>query len=153
MADLSEGKEFTEFRYFSFTDLETREKIFQPSIEARLINAHTGNSALVRILIDSGAQDTLINAELAKILGINLTTCPEEEVKGIGGRKKGRYHPVEITIIKNGEKVQVPKAYFVKDLGTTAIFGQLDFFSKYVIQFNFPNLSFWIKRLPSTDDM
>lgn len=146
------GRGWTDFKYSSFTDPDTREKIYQPTIETRLIN-HNGDSDLARLLVDSGAQDTLVNADIAILLGIDLSKCPEKEVKGLGGKTMGRVHPLKIQIVKNNETIEVPEVYFVKELGTTGILGQLDFFNKYVVQFNFRSLSFWIKKLPIGDDL
>lgn len=144
---------WTRFGYTSFSDPESRELIYQPTIEVRLRNSHNGGSDIARLLVDSGAQDTLIHADLAIPLGINLATCERREVKGLGGITHGRIHSLEIEIIKNREKIIIPEVYFVEGLGTTGILGQLDFFSKYAIEFNFRDLLFWLKRLPSADDL
>lgn len=101
-----------------------------------------------RMLVDSGADDTLINADIAPILGIDITKCPERQIGGITGSSIGYMHQVNIEILEFKD-VLVVDAVFVPGLGTSGLLGQTDLFARYHIRFEKNRLSFSLKKIPN----
>lgn len=100
-----------------------------------------------RMIVDSGADDTLLNADIAPSLGINLLTCLDQKVGGITGSSTGYIHKVNIEIPELGGVIEVD-AIFVPKLGTSGLLGQRELFSKYDVQFQKSKLKFYLRKVP-----
>ncbi len=85
--------EWVPCRYSARLDWQTYKTIHQPMLKVRL---SVGTFTMpTEMLVDSGAQDTLLHADLAPVLGIDLSTCPTIPVGGITGRREGYIHTVD----------------------------------------------------------
>lgn len=86
-------------------------------------------------LIDSGADRSLFNTQIAQILGLDLTDNPTEDFGGIeGGNLKAKLHKVTVQIVGLNEEIEV-LAGFIDSSGVAAILGQDGFFDAYKIKF------------------
>jgi hypothetical protein len=135
----------TTFPYTSHTDRVTFDTIYRPLVPVKL-SVGTTNLPL-SFLIDSGAYATVINAEIAPALGIDLASCPLHWVEGIGGQVEGRLHGVRIYVGKFKRPMDIC-AVFVVNLGIDGLLGQRDFFRNYYVRFEQPECSFTIEEVP-----
>ncbi len=86
-------------------------------------------------LIDSGADRSLFNIQIAERIGLNLNNAPEEFFGGIeGGILKAKLHKVKMQIVGISEEIEILVG-FVDSGGVAAILGQEGFFDAYRIKF------------------
>ena len=86
-------------------------------------------------LVDSGAAATLINAQYAQELGIDLQSGKRIPFQGIKGTPAiGYEHLIKIRLTHDSREVTVP-CYFMPDLQISALLGQAGFFENYKVLF------------------
>ena len=86
-------------------------------------------------LVDSGAAATLINAEYAQELGIDLESGKRIPFQGIKGAPAiGYEHLIKIRLTHDSHEFAVP-CYFMPDLQISALLGQSGFFENYKVLF------------------
>ena len=86
-------------------------------------------------LIDSGADRSLFNIQIAERIGLDLTDAPEEYFGGIeGGNQKAKLHKIKLQIVGMSEEIEI-LAGFIDSSGVAAILGQDGFFDSYRIKF------------------
>lgn len=86
-------------------------------------------------LIDSGADRSLFNIQIAEKIGLDLIGASEEYFGGIeGGNLKAKLHKVKLEIIGTNEEIEII-AGFIASSGVAAILGQDGFFDAYKIKF------------------
>lgn len=86
-------------------------------------------------LIDSGADRSLFNIQLAEILGLDLDKAAEEIFSGIeGGSLKAKLHKVSLKVVGMSEEIEI-LAGFIDSAGVVAILGQDGFFDAFKIKF------------------
>lgn len=89
----------------------------------------------VYALIDSGADRSLFNIQLAEVLGLDLDKATEEIFSGIeGGGLKAKLHRVNLRIVGISKEVEI-LAGFIDSSGVVAILGQDGFFDAFKIKF------------------
>jgi len=97
-------------------------------------------------LVDSGADKSLFNAEIARELGINLSGADEEDFNGIeGGKLPAKVKEVYIQVIGDNEIFSIPVG-FIENLGFLGILGQQGFFDKFFVTFNRRKLELELKK-------
>ena len=118
-----------------------------PLIPIRVFD-ETGDSSLeILALLDSGADKSLFNAEIAKVLKIDLSTASEENFTGIeGGVLKAKVKTIHLQMVRDTEIFEVPIG-FIENVGFSAILGQEGFFDKFSITFNREKLEIEIKKV------
>jgi len=105
----------------------------RPYIRIRLSGARVSRE--VYALIDSGADRSLFNIQMAEILGLNLDKAPEEIFSGIeGGSLKAKLHQVRVQIVGMSEEIEI-LAGFIDSSGVVAILGQDGFFDAFRVKF------------------
>jgi len=88
------------------------------------------------VLVDSGADTCIFDAQIAEILKINLKIGREQKVSGITGVAESYYiHPVTITV--GGWKYKI-EAGFLPAIGKFGygVVGQKGFFDIFVVKFD-----------------
>lgn len=104
-----------------------------PYITVTLQNA--GKSIIIEGLVDSGCTITLVNASLAKKLGVNLDMLiVPAKVYGATGETTGQMMDLDIFVNAMGRKYKSP-IIFVKDLPVSALLGQKNLFENFDIHF------------------
>src|SRR2546423_187306 len=100
VAQVEERLFHMKFNYRKIPTAATPKKhwIKRPLLQATLFNGNKRTSVLC--LVDSGADDCLFHASLAKLLDIDLKSGPEKEFSGIakGYPIKGYRHTVELQV-------------------------------------------------------
>jgi hypothetical protein len=122
------------FRYTTtpFTDIEGR-LIKRPLVEVTL--AGPSGKMLVLALIDSGADNTLIRADYARVLGIPLDQRRMRHFIGIGSKRMPCLL-APITLQVNGfEGSFTITAGFIDSPAVDVLLGQADFFELFRIRF------------------
>lgn len=87
-------------------------------------------------LIDSGADRSLFNIQIAEKIGLSLSGVSNfENFGGIeGGTIKASLHEVKVKIVGMDEEIKI-RAGFVNSSGVAAILGQDGFFDAFRIKF------------------
>ena len=107
--------------------------ISRPMLPVRLFNGD--NHLDILALVDSGADYSLFNIEIAAALGIDLSSAEPHKTLGIGGEPiETVYVPIELEVKGAGERLTV-EAGFINSKGVPALLGQHDFFQSYKVTF------------------
>lgn len=86
-------------------------------------------------LIDSGADRSLFNTQIAEKIGLDLNEVITEDFGGIeGGVIKAKLHRVRLQVIGMGDEIEII-AGFVSSSGVAVILGQDGFFDEFRIKF------------------
>lgn len=105
----------------------------RPYIQVKLTEPK--DSRVVYALIDSGADRSLFNIQIAEKIGLDLTNAQEEYFGGIeGGNLKAKLHKVKLEVIGMNEEIEI-LAGFIDSSGVAAILGQDGFFDAFKIKF------------------
>lgn len=111
---------------------QQNEQDYYPLIKVSLI---FGNQKVVlEALIDSGANISVFNEELAELLGINVEKGKKTYLGGVGGRIMGYIH---ILKIETADKIFSCPVVFSREFKVSFnLIGRQGFFEKFVISFD-----------------
>lgn len=91
----------------------------------------------ITAIIDSGADMTLISADIAPVLGIDLSQYPKDRITGIvAGGSDAYLVPVTMVIPEFKDDPVDTKVLFVPGLVTGMLIGQEGFFDKFQVSFD-----------------
>ena len=100
------------------------------------IYIHHGDKSIpIDALVDSGSDGMVINAVLAKDLGIDSSKCPHKSLGGATGLRDGFTSDVSYEVDGFPKEVIETKAIFISDLPVACLVGQKDFFDRFIVQF------------------
>jgi len=122
------------FRYLKFPSADpTKKWVSRPLIPIQIQGPKGKWEGYA--LIDSGADRSLFNFEIAKIIGLDIFNKQIEYFGGIGGTRIPAYlHPIRLQILGFSEVIET-RAGFADSPGIGAILGQEGFFDAYRIKF------------------
>ncbi|MDI6689689.1 MAG: hypothetical protein QMD66_02100 [Actinomycetota bacterium] len=109
--------------------------IIRPIIPIEL--SYQDISISYEVLIDSGADFCIFDAEIAEILNLPITKGVKREFAGVTGDRAFMYmHSIEMKL--GGWSYQI-EAGFSSDMGPYAygIVGQVGFFDKFIVKFDY----------------
>jgi hypothetical protein len=106
-----------------------------PILPVTFTNPATGDRIDVDCLIDSGADDTLINAKLAGLLGIAVTAGTRRLYQGIAHAPIPAYDHTVLMQIANDTHQFAITAAFMPELRTACLLGRHGFFEHYKVVF------------------
>ena len=116
----------------------------RPQILAKLYG--NGQPQDIVCIIDSGSDNTVINAEYAPMLGIDLSKCPTADMGGvIDSGIKGYVATVRIEFDQFPEEFKF-NVRFVKNMAIDAILGQSDFFEAFKVRFEKKRRKFYLTK-------
>lgn len=104
----------------------------QPLVEIEIFGQNCSRKGMA--LIDSGADRSVFNIEVAKILGIDLSKAPKDGVRGIFGEKEVSVTEVEIKIQHLENKFKIPVS-FIDSPFVGLLLGEEGFFDIHRIKF------------------
>ena len=110
--------------------------VLRPVIPIKLL--HADKSVNYEVLVDSGADLCLFEAELAEFLGIEVSKGLAKEVFGVGG-KAFIYYLHKITIQVGGWPYEIEAGFMPRVAGRVVpygLVGQQGFFSHFVVKFD-----------------
>lgn len=111
-------------------------------VEIELIG--NNGSQKVLALLDSGADYSLFDYDLAIAAGIDVASGQDDKLTGIGGETQGkRLDKINIKVQDINNAVKIP-ACFIKNFSAGALIGQEGFFDQYKIKFEKDHDSFEI---------
>lgn len=120
---------------------------FLPLIPIRIFNNRRDTFLEILALMDSGAEKSVFNEEIAKALEIDLSEAREEKFTGIeGGVLRAKVKNIALRIVGGKEIVGIPVG-FLENAGFSAILGQEGFFEQFAITFNKKKLEIRIKKV------
>lgn len=124
---------------WALVSMRFKYKKYSPSILRPVIPievTYENTTVPYEVLVDSGADTCIFDAQIAEILRIDLRKGKEQKVAGITGMAESYYiHPVVITIGSWKYKVKVG---FLPNIGKFGygVVGQKGFFDIFVVKFD-----------------
>ncbi len=117
------------FKYKKYSPI-----ILRPVIPITL--EYKGVAVDYEVLVDSGADGNILDAEIADLLGIDLETGDKAQVSGITGISEP-YYIHKINLIVGGHKFQDIRIGFLKKIGQYGygVVGQKGFFDLFKVKF------------------
>ncbi len=117
------------FRYKKYTP-----EILRPVIPIEII--YKNRAVPYEVLVDSGADSCIFDAQIGEILCIDITSGKKQEVWGITG--VGEYYYVHPVIIKIGGWTYKMQAGFLPGIAQLGygIVGQKGFFDIFIVKFD-----------------
>lgn len=118
--------------------------------EVRFVNPVNGAAVDVNCLVDSGADDILLNAQFAEALGLRLEAGEEKSYQRIAHAPMRAYlHPLQMQLkgVYDTPLYRV-RAAFLPDLPRAGLVGQRGFFENHKIIFERRKRSFELTPLP-----
>jgi hypothetical protein len=70
--------------------------VYRPVVDVRVSGPTGGHSQIA--LVDSGTEITMLDAEIAEVIGIDKTKCLPGKASGIGGTKNAFIGKIALTI-------------------------------------------------------
>lgn len=109
-------------------------EIIRPVIPVEI--AYRDNSIGYEVLVDSGADACIFDAEIGEVLGIDITKGECREVGGITGVSEF-YYIHSVTIIVGGWSYDI-KAGFLPNIARLGhgVVGQTGFFENFIVRFD-----------------
>ncbi|MES2930316.1 MAG: hypothetical protein V4665_00835 [Patescibacteria group bacterium] len=95
-------------------------------------------------LIDSGCDTTLINAEIADALRIDISKCKKVKVSGIADKGIDSFTSTVNIKVEGFKDFLEMDVIFVPDMRFGALLGQKDFFEKFKVKFEKKNKKFYL---------
>jgi len=108
--------------------------VLRPVIPIEIL--HKDVAVPYEVLVDSGADICIFDAQIAEILGIDLKNGKEQKVSGLTGISESYYlHPVTISVGGWEYKVEVG---FLSNIGKFGygVVGQKGFFDIFIVKFD-----------------
>jgi hypothetical protein len=108
--------------------------------------SHNGQSIRQEVLVDSGADICLFDAEIGELLGIPVTDGKEARLLGATSETPQSYylHPVTITV--GGWDYPIEAGFVPNFTPAFGIVGQVGFFSLFVVKFDYQKEEVEIRR-------
>ncbi len=117
-----------------------------PLIPIKLFDHRKVASFECYALVDSGADKSLFNAEVARELTIDLRNAPEEPFSGIeGGVLMAKMANIFIQVTGDDKVFDIPVG-FIENLNLFGILGQEGFFDQFTVTFKRRKLELELKR-------
>ena len=110
----------------------TKKFIRRPMVEIEIFGPKSKLKQLA--LIDSGADYSLFNFDIAELVGIDLKNAKQDKVTGITGHGEIFFTDIEIKIEHLDNKIRIP-AGFIKSPHVSVLLGQEAFFDLNRIKF------------------
>ena len=113
------------------------------------VEVSKGDKSFVQVaVIDSGADITVMSAEVAEAIGIDTATCEKKFISGIGGvPQEGFLCDIELKVEKISGFVTIP-VLFVPGLQFNYLLGQYGFFEHFRVRFDKDRNIFALMKVP-----
>jgi hypothetical protein len=108
---------------------------YTPRLPVIFSNPQTGAEIPLMSLVDSGAADTLLDPQIADVLGIKVSEGEKVIYGGVGGTIVGYIHTLTIRVAGDRNSFTVPCAFASPGGDVMALLGQTGFFEHYKVTF------------------
>ncbi len=115
---------------------------YRPLVEVELFGQAASHRSVA--LIDSGSEASLMDREIADVLGISAEGKPPVTVSGVSGEKQGFISPVSVRI-EGFDELLTFNVIFIDEPSFDVIFGQQDFFRNFDVRFEHSRERFFLK--------
>jgi predicted aspartyl protease len=123
--------------------------VYRASLPIKIVNPETGAEYSTHGLIDTGADECAVPADLAEILGHNLTAGSSKTINTAGGTATAFkhltgiriYHPVDAQLLFETDNIPVD---FMPELHVVLL-GVNNFLSRFILEINYPREVFSIR--------
>lgn len=120
--------------------------ILKPLLEVKIL--HANDSLSQTALLDSGSDMTLMSADIAKALNIDLAQRERKFISGIDGEPmEGFMADIDINVSPFAETLSIP-VLFVPGLDHSSLLGQYSFFKHFRVRFDKDRDIFALMRVP-----
>lgn len=131
--------------------MKFRYKKFAPGVLRPIIPVaveHEGRVLFYEVLVDSGADLCIFDAEIGEALGIDVERGARQDVAGLTGVSEP-YFMHEVTLRVGGHPHRT-KVGFMSSMGRYGhgIVGQLGFFDRYIVKFDYAKEEVELKERP-----
>jgi hypothetical protein len=117
-----------------------------PLVEVQLLGDNGAMLDPTPALVDSGAHDTMVNADFALELGIDLRNARPMQILGIAKQPvTAKLGICRLLFLKMKQEIQMP-VLFVYDSNVDVVLGRQGFFDRYTVRFDLPNDTFEIRE-------
>lgn len=118
----------------------------RPFLKVQLLGDNGAMMDESAALVDTGAVDTMVDADYALDLGIDLSGVPSQKIYGIGKADiKAKPSKVRMKLLRSGEEIELP-VLFVYDSYVDVILGKKGFLDRYIAKFDLRNELFYITK-------
>ncbi len=122
--------------------------VLRPVIPLKL--KHGGAEIGYHVLVDSGADLCIFDAEIGQAIGINVTAGKPRQVFGVGG-KSSIYYLHQVTIEVGGWSHQIEAGFMPNVAGRVmqyGLVGQKGFFNLFTVKFDLMKEEVELKPIP-----
>jgi hypothetical protein len=133
-----------EYKYTGQFSIKSGDIIYHPMIAVNV--SANGHSDVCFSMIDSGTDDTLIDAGFAKVLGIDESKCERTQVGGIVGQTSNAFKAIVKLKIEKFEEEFETEVIFVPGMFVGGLLGQKDIFENFKIRFEKKHKKFYLSR-------
>ena len=135
-------EKWEEYKYTGQFSIKSGDVIYRPMIAVNV--SANGHSDVCFSMIDSGTDDTLIDAGFAKILGIDESKCEKTKVGGIVGQTSNAFKAQVKLKIEKFKEESGTEVIFVPGMFVAGLLGQKDIFENFKIRFEKRNKKFYL---------
>ena len=114
---------------------------YRPLVEIAVSGEN--NTETFMALVDSGTEITMMDSEIAAVLGIDPIKGKKATASGIGGDKPGFLCKVHIQV-QGFDDVLTCNVLFIENLTFDIILGQDDFFKRFLVKFEKRKNTFYL---------
>jgi hypothetical protein len=137
-------EEWKEFKYTGQYSAASGTILYHPMVSVSV--SANNQSALCFAMIDSGTDNTLIDAEFAKLLDIKEADCIKTKVGGIVGQTANAFiAKVKLKIEKFDEEIET-EVTFVHGMFVAGLLGQKDIFENFKLRFEKRHGKFYLSK-------
>lgn len=121
---------------FKFRYKKLGPKFIRPIIKVEVLNKSGSKSCKYEVLVDSGADLSIFDAEIAALLDIDLESGQEARVYGITSGEPEPYYMHEVWINVGGHKYKTVVGFKRGLNDSYGVVGQTGFFDEFVVKFD-----------------
>ena len=133
-----------EYKYTGQFSAKKGDIIYHPMINVTI--SANGKSGICFSMIDSGTDDTLIDADFALALGIDESKCEKTKVGGIVGQTSKAFRAkVKLKIEGFNDEIETD-VIFVSGMFVAGLLGQKDIFDEFKIRFEKKRQKFYLLK-------
>ena len=118
-----------------------------PLVEVIFRNPKNGKEVPVLALVDSGATDTMLRADVAELIGIDVHSGKRQEILGIAGKSDVYAHDLIFRL--KADSIEIPgQVQVMEGMMAVALLGQNGLFLTYKVIFNLKSGEFELRPFP-----
>lgn len=134
--------DWKEYKYYA--QLAGNDIVYRPIVGVELFDGKTWYAQ--HAMLDSGCDKTMLDADFAKLLGIDPTNCRKIKIGGIVGETVEAFEAKVTLKIEGFDEPFDLLARFVPNMKISALLGHNDFFDKFKVKFEKKHKKFYLQK-------